>query len=126
MSGIVGIVHRDGAPVDGGILRALTNFLAYRGPDAREVWSQGPVGFGHTLLRTTPESQAEKQPASLEGRFFVTADARIDARDDLKKELEDAGRKLPRAAPDSELILQAYAAWGEECVDHLRGDFSFA
>lgn len=126
MSGIVGILNQDGAPVDEGLLRALTHFLSYRGPDARGLWSQGSVGFGHALLRTSAESQVEKQPASLDGRFFVTADARIDCRDELKKELEDTGRRLARAIPDSELILQAYAAWGEECVDHLRGDFSFA
>ena len=126
MSGIVGIYQRDGGPVDPALLRALTLFLAYRGPDAREVWTGASVGFGHTLLRTTRESLNERQPASLEGNLWITADARIDSRSELAGELEEAGRRVRLAAPESELILNAYAAWGEACVEHLRGDFAFA
>ncbi len=126
MSGIVGIFNRDGAPVDHGLLRALTHFLAYRGPDGREVWVHDAVGFGHTMLRTTRESLNERQPTGLDGRFWITADARIDCRAELRAELESAGRKTSRTTADPDLILHAYAAWKEECVQHLRGDFSFA
>ena len=126
MSGIVGIFNRSGAPVDRGLLRALTYFLAYRGPDAQESWSHDSIGFGHTLLHTTRESLNELQPASLDGRFWITADARIDCRAELRTKLEGLGRKQPRTITDPELILHAYAAWKEECVQHLRGDFSFA
>jgi len=126
MSGIVGMFERASAPVDRALLQALTRFLSTRGPDARETWSNGSVGFGHTLLRTTHESLSERQPASLDGRFWITADARLDARAELEKKLESAGRKFERAVPDVELILHAYAAWGENCVEHLRGDFAFA
>lgn len=126
MSGIVGIFGRDGAPVDRPLLRSLTHFLSFRGPDAREVWVEGQVGFGHTLLRTTNESLGERQPTSLDGRFTITADARIDCRAELLTALVNAGRKVRQVAPDSELILHAYAAWGEDCVEHLRGDFAFA
>ncbi len=122
----MGIFDRSGAPVDRELLRGLTHFLAYRGPDAREVWADGPFGFGHTLLRTTRESLGERQPACLEGRFWITADARIDCRAELEQELAQAERKIHKPIPDCELILHAYAAWGEECVQHLRGDFAFA
>ena len=126
MSGIVGIFRRDGAPVERSLLRSLTHFISYRGPDAREVWSDGPVGFGHTMLRTTHEAANERQPASLDGRFCITADARLDDRAELGTKLDRAERRVRRNAPDAELILHAYAAWGEECVQHLRGDFAFA
>lgn len=126
MSGIAGIFHRDGAPVDRELLHELTAFLAFRGPDALETWSQGGVGFGHTMLRTTWESRGERQPACLDGRLCITADARIDCRSDLRQELEIEGRKPPLDITDPHLILHAYAAWGEECVRHLRGDFAFA
>ncbi len=117
---------RGGAPVDRPLLQSLTRFLSYRGPDACEIWADGSVGFGNTLLRTTYESLAENQPASLDRLFWITADARIDCRAELEAELTGAGRKIRLAAPDPELILHAYAAWGEECVQHLRGDFAFA
>jgi asparagine synthase (glutamine-hydrolysing) len=126
MSGIVGMFHRDGAPADLPLLHSLAHFLSYRGPDAREVWCDGPVAFGHTMLRTTQESLRERQPASLGGEFWITADVRLDCRADLEAMLDQAGCKVPGSAPDPELILHAYAAWGEKCVQHLRGDFSFA
>jgi asparagine synthase (glutamine-hydrolysing) len=58
------------------------------------------------------------------GGLVLTADARIDNR----QELIDALGPFPRAAdaPDSELILRAYQAWGVRCPEHLVGDFAFA
>jgi asparagine synthase (glutamine-hydrolysing) len=126
LSGIVGIFERDGKPADRALLRALTHFLSFCGPDAREVWSQGPIGLGHTLLRTTREQLMDRQPASLNGNLWITADARVDCRIELETELKNAEQKIQGRATDSELILHAYAAWGEECVHHLRGDFAFA
>lgn len=126
MSGIVGIFDRNGAPVDRSLLHALTHFLSFCGPDAREVWSNGPIGFGHALLRTTRESLGERQPVSVDGKLWITADARIDCRNELEAKLVHAGQKIQKRATDPDLILHAYAAWGEDCVQHLRGDFAFA
>jgi asparagine synthase (glutamine-hydrolysing) len=128
VSGIVGMYERSGAPVDRTLLQALAGFLSYCGPDARETWFNGPVGLGHTMLRTRRESQIERQPASLGGRFWVTADARIDCREELKGKLVEleGGKVQGPAATDSDLILRSYAVWGADCVQHLRGDFAFA
>jgi asparagine synthase (glutamine-hydrolysing) len=128
VSGIVGMYDRSGAPVDRALLQALAHFLSYRGPDARQTWSDGPVGLGHTMLRTTRESQIERQPASLGGRFWITADARIDCREELKGKLIEleGGKVHGPTATDSDLILRSYAVWGADCVQHLRGDFAFA
>jgi asparagine synthase (glutamine-hydrolysing) len=119
-------MHGGGAPIDRGLLQSLTDLLSFRGPEACGIWSDGPLGMGHTLLRTTHESKNERQPADLEGRYWIVSDARLDARQELIAELHHAKRKLDSTAPESELILQAYAAWGTSCVDHLRGEFSFA
>jgi asparagine synthase (glutamine-hydrolysing) len=125
LSGIVGIYHRDGAPIDWELLGSLASFLSFRGPDSSECWTDGSVGLAHTMLRTTHESENESQPVSLDGRFWITADARLDARAELLQELKRRGLEARHTAPNSELILRAYAAWGPACVDHLRGDFSF-
>ncbi len=126
MSGIVGIVNLDGAPVDRRLLTRMTDHLAVRGPDAQNMWLEGSVGFGHTMLRTTWESEREHQPFSLDGQVRITADARIDDRETLVAKLKSKGQEVVSSAPDVELILHAYHAWEERCVEHLLGDFAFA
>jgi asparagine synthase (glutamine-hydrolysing) len=117
MSGIVGIVHLDGAPVGRALLQRLTDFQSFRGPDGKQIWLNGNIGFGHTLLKTTDESEHEHQPFTLGDDVWIVADARIDAQRDLTA--------VQFGATDVELILRAYLAWGEGCVEHLLGDFAF-
>jgi asparagine synthase (glutamine-hydrolysing) len=129
LSGFAGILNLDGAPVDRGLLERMTHSLRFRGPDAQEIWCEGSVGLGHAMLRATRESAGEKQPFALDGRLWIVADAWIDARPDLLEELRTTGNAasaVSRSTPDAELILHAYDAWGDACVDHLLGDFSFA
>jgi len=126
MSGIVGILNLDGAPIEPHLLQKLTDFLAFRGPDAKQTWLDGHVGFGHTLLKTTRESANEKQPFSLDAGTWIVADARVDGRQDLIAKLQAHAHVDLVGATDVELILRAYQVWGEGCVEHLIGDFAFA
>jgi asparagine synthase (glutamine-hydrolysing) len=126
VSGIVGIVNLDGAPVDTNLLLAMTKFMAFRGPDGEGTWSAGGIGFGHTLLRVGPEASSEEQPASLDGKYWITADARIDGRAELIEKLRSEGSAVSIADPDHQLILHAYRVWGSACVEYLLGDFAFA
>lgn len=126
MSGFIGILNTDGAPIDEALLQRITQFMAFRGPDAQQTWHDGAVGFGHAMLRTTHEQEREQQPCSLDGKTWITADARVDGRADLLRALIAAGRQPAADTADVELILHAYHAWGEDCVQHLIGDFAFA
>jgi asparagine synthase (glutamine-hydrolysing) len=129
LSGFVAILNLDGAPVDQPLLERMTQAMAFRGPHARGIWSAQEIGLGHALLRTTPESAQERQPAALDARLWIAADARVDARAELIAEINSRPahrRELSLATPDAELILHAYDVWRESCLDHLLGDFSFA
>lgn len=126
MSGIVGILNLDGAPLEPALLEQMTRGMSVRGPDAVAMWHEGSVGFGHTLLRTTFESATEHQPATLDHQIWITADARIDGRAELIQELRGRGLHVQADAPDVELILHAYSVWETKCVEHLIGDFAFA
>jgi len=126
MSGIVGILNLNNAPIDRILLERLTNSLLFRGPDAQRTWFRGSVGFGHTLLQSTTESKDERQPLSLDGSTWIVSDARVDGRRDLIAMLQSHGQQCLNQAPDAELILRAYHVWGENCLDHLIGDFVFA
>ncbi|PSB55400.1 asparagine synthetase B family protein [Chamaesiphon polymorphus] len=123
MSGILALIHIDGAPVDPGLLSRMNQAMTSRGPDAQTVWSRGFVGFGHTLLRTTWEAAAESQPYTIDDRVWIVADARIDDRQATIEKLELT--HSDRVLTDVELILQAYLRWDKDCVDHLLGDFAF-
>jgi asparagine synthase (glutamine-hydrolysing) len=126
MSGFVGVISADDAPIDRRLLQQLTAFLIYRGPDAQAQWIDGSVGFGHALLRTSSETECRRQPLSLDGAVWITGDVRVDGRADLMKKLESERSHRLQTASDAELILHAYHAWGEDCVTHLLGDFAYA
>ena len=126
MSCIVGIVCLDGVPVDTALLERMTLAMKGRAPDASHVWSTGGVCFGHAMLLIPPASRDRHQPCTLDNQVWITADARIDGRAELIRSLRSAGQSVLTQAPDVELILHAYAAFGEKFLDHLIGDFAFA
>jgi asparagine synthase (glutamine-hydrolysing) len=126
MSGIVGIIHWHDSPVDGRLLQRMTEALTFRGPDRQGVWVDGSVGLGHAGLETTGNPAPEHHPYSLDGRVWITADARVDGRADLVRELKACGAREPDAENDAGLILHAYRVWGEACTQHILGDFAFA
>ena len=126
MSGIVGMVNADKAPVDRELLARMTDYMTFRGPDVRRVWAEGSVGLGHALLRTTDESAREDQPLSLDNHLWIVADARVDDRSTLVARLRDRGEPVSLDTPDPNLILHAYRVWGIDCLDRLLGDFAFA
>jgi asparagine synthase (glutamine-hydrolysing) len=127
MSAIFGIYYLDGRPLQPQLLEKMSGVLAHRGSDGAGIWHEGPVGLGHRMRRTTPESLDEQLPKSKHsGSFVITADARIDNRDDLLKQLAMSPRSSSETLCDSEIILLAYEKWGEECAQKLLGDFVFA
>lgn len=126
MSGIAGIYYLDGRPVERTDVERMVDSIAHRGPDDCGVWTDGSVGLGHRMLWTTHESLHEKLPlTNKSGDITITADARIDNRDELFSTLNFNGRPRETIA-DSEIILAAYEKWGEQCPEKLLGDFSFA
>ena len=65
-------------------------------------------------------------PATLDGSTWIVGDIRVDGQSELIASLRRCGSGVPPDATDAELVLHAYRAWGESCVDHLLGDFAFA
>lgn len=122
MSGICGLWDLAGAALPPDPLAPVLARMHRRGPDGTHRWQDGPVALGHASLVTTPEAALERLPLSHPGSgCTITADARIDNREVLLAAL-GAGQDIG----DGDLILRAYLRWGEDCVDHLLGDFAFA
>jgi asparagine synthase (glutamine-hydrolysing) len=126
MSGIAGIVRFDGTGVDRALIEAMTERLAYRGPDGINHWSAQNAALGHCMLHATPESLEEVQPfRSRDERYVLVMDGRIDNWESLRSELT-AARIALHTITDAELVLAAYEKWGHECLSHIDGDFAFA
>ncbi len=126
MSGFIVIYNTDGEDVDKQLLGSLTQTLKFKGPDRQKVWVDGNIGMGHALFKTTYEAEYENQPASIDNEVWITCSARIDDRENLIGKLGMKKEITLSRTPDSELILYAYRKWGEECLEHLLGDFAFA
>lgn len=124
MSAIAGIFNLDGQPVAHADVENMLAPLARRGPDRCGIWRSDNVALGGRLLWTTPEAFREPVPfVQRETRRVLVADARIDNRDEL---LDALGLRPALKSTDAELILAAFARWGENCAEHLIGDFAFA
>jgi asparagine synthase (glutamine-hydrolysing) len=124
MSGILGLFNQDGAPVVDRDLVQMACMLERRGPEGTACWRSGSIGLGHTRLATTPEAVFERLPlAHADTGCVITADVRLDNRAELI-----AALRIPQGARptgDAEILLSAYVAWGESCVERLLGDFAF-
>ena len=126
MSASVGFFHRDGQPAQFHWLERMMTAVAHRGVDDSGTWCSGSVAFGHQMMWITPESQQEKLPlVNRRGDLVITADARIDNRQELCDRLNISPAEAKRL-PDSALILEAYEKWGIDCPKFLLGDFAFA
>jgi asparagine synthase (glutamine-hydrolysing) len=125
MSGIAGIIHFDGAPIEPGQIERMTSAMAHRGPDGIHHWIRGPFALGQCMLRTTPESLKETQPLTNEDESLVLVmDGRVDNWEELRRELLGRGAVL-RTRADAELVLRAYEIWGEACPDRIIGEYAF-
>ena len=125
MSGIFGLINFNGTPVSKDEIEAMRSAMAEWGPDRSDIWMDGPSSLGSLILFNTPEALNEKMPMpSLQG-FILTAEGRLDNRDELFPLLGISAQD-GKSMPDGEIILRAYEKWGEKTPDHLIGDWSFA
>jgi asparagine synthase (glutamine-hydrolysing) len=102
-----------------------TAYAGFAGPDGSRTECGEGWGLGHCLLRTG-HGEASVGPVTLDGRVWLSADVRLDDRAALVAALRSRGASPDATADDAELVLRAYATWGEQLIDHLAGDFAFA
>jgi asparagine synthase (glutamine-hydrolysing) len=124
MSGIYGIINLKGNPVDTHQMDKMESLLIHRGIDGKAQWIDKQVGLGHLKLEITLESEYEQLPLEYKN-WVITADARIDNRDELDGPLSIEPSEKHKI-PDINYIVKAYEKWGKDCVKYLIGDFAFA
>lgn len=123
MSGVAGILLRQGhAPAAAAAdIQQMLARMHHRARDGSSWWTDPCVALGHAWLNTTDE--AGPGPLTMGGgKLVITADCRLDNRDELLARL---GIRDSSVA-DATLLMRAYLRWGEACPVHLQGDFAFA
>ncbi|CDH46329.1 N-acetylglutaminylglutamine amidotransferase [Candidatus Contendibacter odensensis] len=126
MCGIGGELRLDGGEPDLALMGRMLKRLARRGPDHEGTWSDGPLLFGHRRLSVIDLSDRSNQPMVDPdlGLALVFNGAIYNYRE-LRQDLLTKGHSF-FSGGDTEVILKAYAEWGEHCVEHLMGMFAFA
>ena len=126
MSSIFGKIHLAQRPMSTEDMTPMLNELNHWNADHKDVWVNGSTGLGCLMLYNTPESQHEKLPLhDVVTNLCITADARIDNRDELYPHLHMSS-PTEKSLPDSSMLLRLYKTYGEDCVKYLVGDFAFA
>jgi len=137
MSGICGAVWTGSSSfVNQETLDRATDALKRRGPDGRgtilrpmapgcDLREKG-VAFGYRRLSILDLSVAGRQPLCNESRtVWLVFDGAIYNYVELREELRSRGRVF-RSETDAEVLLQAYEAFGLECLAKFNGMFAFA
>src|SRR6185436_4712174 len=129
MCGIAGLVTQDPESLIAAMLKAVE----HRGRDDEGVWTSPAINdqgqsvcFGHRRLSIIDTSTAGHQPMlSADGRLVVILNGEIYNYRELREQLSGKGHNF-RTRTDTEVLLAAWAEWGEESLNRLNGMFAFA
>lgn len=126
MCGIVGIVKPKDQVVRPSEIDKMITPIIHRGPNASGRYNDNNVGFGHTRLSIIDLNSDSNQPfKSSDGRYVITYNGEIFNYIELRKKLKDQGVEF-RTSCDTEVVLNAYICWGEDCVTQFNGMWAFA
>jgi asparagine synthase (glutamine-hydrolysing) len=129
MCGIAGLIARDPEP----LVRAMLLTIEHRGRDDHGIWTSDEIDseahrvcFGHRRLAIIDPSPAGHEPMlSHDGRFVITFNGEIYNYRELREQLESKGHRF-HTDTDTEVLLAAFAEWGEDSLPRLNGMFAFA
>lgn len=117
MCGIAGIWGQ------GELSTAVLDTMQHRGPDGRGVFHGPGLSLGHVRLSILDLSERGSQPMrSNDGRYVIVYNGEVYNYRELREELGGSFT----SDGDTEVVLQAYARWGKDCVRRFRGMFAFA
>ncbi|MCR9134055.1 MAG: asparagine synthase (glutamine-hydrolyzing) [bacterium] len=123
MCGICGII---GPQSERKPLERMLQKQQHRGPDYTGIWLDEHVALGHNRLSILDLSPSSHQPfVSIDNRFVLVFNGEIYNYLELKAELETKKYRFSTTS-DTEVLLAAYQAWGEDCLQKLNGMFAFA
>lgn len=154
MCGISGLIDLQKS-IDINLLKNMTDIIKHRGPDdegyylwspsqkcfaggadtvglkelglrkIEDVYERFVLGFGHRRLSILDVSSRAHQPMSYKNKYHIVHNGEIYNYIELREVLEQEGYSFSSQS-DTEVILAAYAQWGEDCVKQFNGEWAFA
>lgn len=126
MCGICGIIGLNKAPIYEQELKAMLDLQRHRGPDDEGTFLEDSIGLGFVRLSILDLSQLGNQPmVSEDGNFVMVYNGEVYNYLELRDELIGRGYVF-KSNTDTEVVLAAYSAWGDNCLNKLNGMFAFA
>ena len=130
MCGIAGAVVPASSAFDRAALERMLVAIEHRGPDGHGIAKIAGPGathayLGHRRLAIIDPLGAAQPMRDAAAGLTLTFNGEIYNFRELRAALEAKGHRFARDS-DTEVLLHAYAQWGEGCVERLRGMFAFA
>ncbi|MGA7181637.1 MAG: XrtA/PEP-CTERM system amidotransferase [Thiobacillaceae bacterium] len=126
MCGITGIFDLEGRrEFDRDLVTRMNDSQVHRGPDEAGLHLEPGVALGHRRLSIIDLSTGQQPLFNEDGSVVVVFNGEIYNFQELVPELQALGHSF-RTHSDTEVIVHAWEAWGEACVDRFRGMFAFA
>ncbi len=125
MCGFAGEIRFDQSPADIGAVIRMSEVIAPRGPDANGLIQQGPFAVAHRRLRIIDLGNHSEQPmVDRDLGLTIVFNGCIYNYKQLRAELEMLGYHFASTG-DTEVVLKAFHAWGDDCTQRFHGMFAF-
>lgn len=127
MCGIAGIASKNTRLITQQRIAQATNMLAHRGPEAEGYYinENSTVALGHRRLSVMDIRSEAGQPMPYANRYYIVYNGELYNYIELRQTLLQKGYTFYTDC-DTEVVVAAYAAYGEDCLQYFHGMFAFA
>lgn len=124
MCGIAGVLV-DGPPPSRDSLVAMATALRHRGPDELGIFRDAHCGLAHARLSIIDLASGQQPMVDDAGEWVISYNGEVFNYVELRNELRALGYTF-RTTSDTEVVIQAYRAWGPGALERFNGQFAFA
>jgi asparagine synthase (glutamine-hydrolysing) len=126
MCGITGLINLNQEKISSSTIQLMMDSMKHRGPDDEGIFIDGNVGLGFVRLSIIDLSAAGHQPMhSADGKYVVVFNGEIFNYIELREELKQIGYMF-NTETDTEVLINSFKEWGEECQHKFNGMWAFA
>ena len=129
MCGIAGLFTPEGSALPAAVradrVEGMLARIAHRGPDEAGVYADPLLALGAVGLKVMDLQGGQQPMLDASGRWCLAYNGEVYNAPELRAELQALGHRF-RGHGDTEVVLQAWIAWGAAALPRLEGGFAFA